>query len=476
MKTKVEVSKAGAAQFEHVEAGIYRNLDSGTYFERPKVRGKRTWRSLETKNLKHAREELHKRRSGLKVIEAEKAKINLTVGDILQRYQKDGYPDRYRQLRQGRTLEGETNNCKLLMKFLGKYLVTEISLALLDKYHTWRKEHITRGTGDRSVDMELNTLSNALLWGMRCDLIQHNPINFRRPRYCSAKNVRHCREFMPHDTEALHEVASLLFADIRAETLGWQMMFEAFTGLRTCEALRMRMDAQPYEAGWITNDGKSLCVRRAKNQEAVNPFVRIHEGLAAWLKAHREWHQQRYPDSPWFFPNYRDPDNKCANSGALGHALKLRREKIGKKITSHAMRAFYVTARRSHGIPDVQIAYEIGHTSAGKTLASVYGGVPPHWLLEEGPKLKWLPESGKPAWEAINSALTGPQCPAQNNGVPAACPRPASTACNEVSPEPALPAKEPNGAQSCPPKRKSSGQPPCVITNDSYPQSPFVLN
>jgi integrase len=122
-------------------------------------------------------------------------------------------------------------------------------------------------------------------------------------------------------------------------------MFEAFTGLRTCEALRMRMDAQPYEAGWITNDGKSLCVRRAKNQEAVNPFVRIHEGLAAWLKAHREWHQQRYPDSPWFFPNYRDPDNKCANSGALGHALKLRREKIGRKL--RATPCVHFTLRRA---------------------------------------------------------------------------------------------------------------------------------
>ena len=39
MKTNVETSKAGAAQFEHVEAGIYRNIDSGTYFERPQVRG-----------------------------------------------------------------------------------------------------------------------------------------------------------------------------------------------------------------------------------------------------------------------------------------------------------------------------------------------------------------------------------------------------------------------------------------------------
>jgi hypothetical protein len=136
MKAKNEVSKA--AHFEHVEIGIYRNLDSGTYFERPKIRGKRTWRSLDTKNLKHAREELHKRRSGLKVVEAEKAKTSLTVGDILLRYQKDGYPDRHRQARQGRTLECETSKCQLLTKFLGKYFVTEISLALLDKYHAWR--------------------------------------------------------------------------------------------------------------------------------------------------------------------------------------------------------------------------------------------------------------------------------------------------------------------------------------------------
>ena len=476
MNTKVEVSKAGAAQFEHVEAGIYRNLDSGTYFERPKVRGRRTWRSLETKNLKHAREELHRRRSGVSVVELEKERASVTVGEIVRRYQKDGYPDRHKQPRQGRTLESETRNCTMILKFWDKLPVVETSLVLLDNYHEWRKKRIKRGTGDRAVDLELNTLSNAFLWGMRCDLIQQNPLNFRRPRYCSAKNVRHCREFMPHDTEALHEIASLLFADIRAETLGWQMMFEAFTGLRTCEALRMRTDAQPYEPGWITADGKSLCVRRAKNQESVNPFVRIHDGLAAWLKAHKEWKKNRYPESPWFFPNYREPDDRHANIGALGQALKRRRNTIGKKITSHGMRAFYVTVRRSHGIPDIQIAYEIGHTSAGKTLASVYGGVPPHWLMEDGPKLKWLPEPGKPAWESINSELAELQCPAQSSAVPAGCPPPASTACNGVSPEPARPATEPNGAQSCPRKPKSSGPHPCVITTDSLPTPPFALN
>jgi hypothetical protein len=85
-----------------------------------------------------------------------------------------------------------------------------MSLVEFDRYHAWRKKNATKGRGDRAVDMEFNTLSNATLWGLRCNLIHQNPMNFRRPRYCSAKNVRHCREFMPHDTEALHEIASLL--------------------------------------------------------------------------------------------------------------------------------------------------------------------------------------------------------------------------------------------------------------------------
>ena len=216
---------------------------------------------------------------------------------------------------------------------------------------------------------------------------------------------------MPYDTEALHNVVSLMFADIRAETLGWQMLFEAFTGLRTCEALRLRTDAQPYEPGWITADGKSLCVRRAKKQDLGNPFVRIHMGLAAWLEAHAEWKEKRHPKSTWFFPNFRDPVGKHADNFALSQSLRRRRKTIGKKVTSHAMRAFYVTVRRSHGIPHIQIAWEIGHTSAGKTLASVYGGVPPHWLMDEGPKLKWLPETGKPAWKSINSKPTEPPHP-----------------------------------------------------------------
>jgi len=48
-------------RFEHVEAGIYRYTPNGNYYERTTINGKRTWRSLKTKNLKFGRERLHQR-------------------------------------------------------------------------------------------------------------------------------------------------------------------------------------------------------------------------------------------------------------------------------------------------------------------------------------------------------------------------------------------------------------------------------
>jgi len=210
MKNTGAIIQVGTAHFERVETGLYRNIVSNTYFYRPKVRGRRTWRSLKTKNLKHAREELHRLHVGAVSLEIEKSKNVVTVGEIIRRYQKDGYPDRQKQPRQGRTLELETANCVLLLRHWDKLAVTELSLVEFDSYHAWRKKNVKNGRGDRTVDMELNTLSNAVLWAMRCDLMRQNPLNFRRPRYCSAKTVQHCREFMPHDTEALHEIAALL--------------------------------------------------------------------------------------------------------------------------------------------------------------------------------------------------------------------------------------------------------------------------
>ena len=381
-----------------------------------------TFRTLKQTNLKLAKEELAKRvtaRLAGKDPCAKEKQVGLTVGGVIRKYQHDDYPDQQRQERPARMHELEERNCLTLLEFWDRIRVEDVTIANCDRYHDWRCRRIVRGVGHRAVDLDLNTLSNAFLWGCRCELVKINPLA-TRPRYCSEKHIHHCREFMPADAEQLHKLARLFFQGKRPRSavLGWQSLVEAMTGLRTCEVLQLRTDAAAYEPGWVTPDGLSLCIRRAKGQENVNPFVKIHEGLRAVLDELTAWKGRRYPKSPWFFPSPEDR-RSAVGSTALAHALLRVSKKLGKKITSHGFRAFYVTARRSHGISDVQIAFEIGHTTGGTTLAAVYGGVPPHWLTGEGPKMSWLP-TGKPAWEALSQAEE-PQRPAQNIVAPGEC-------------------------------------------------------
>jgi len=459
-----------------VESGIYRKTSNGCYYERTQVRGKRTWRSLNTNNLKHAREEYHRRRAGL--VKMEKI-APVFVGKVIRKYQADEFPDQHRQKRPARMYALEKRNCENLLKFWERLPVEEVTLANCDRYHDWRCKKVKRGDGHRAVDLDLNTLSNAFYWACRCELVKSNPLA-TRTRYCTEKHVRHCRETMPTDADQLHALARIFFEErgYRSAVLGWQVLIEAMTGLRTCEALQLRVDAAPYQAGWITPDGKSLCVCRAKGQQNVNPFVQIHSGLRLALDGLFAWKAKHFPKSPWYFPSAID-DEAPVTSAALARALIRASKDIGKKITSHGMRAFYVTVRRSHGINDAQIAFELGHTTGGTTVAAVYGGVPPHWLAGEGPKMSWLPTIASPAWESISSGLKEPPNPAQSSDAPAKCPPQASTACSGASPEQDCPAKGPNGVQSCPSRRKSSGQPPCVITNNSLislPTPPFSNN
>ena len=154
-----------------------------------------------------------------------------------------------------------------------------------------------------------------------------------------------------------------------------------------------------FRSGWITGDGKSMFTRRAKGQHAVNPFVTVHDGLKSTIEALIQWKKAKHPESPWFFPSPENPMNPVG-SDSLAHSLDRVSKELGHKVTSHGMRAFFVLVRRSNGISDPQIAYEIGHTTGGATIAAVYGGCPLNWLSGDGPKLSWFP-SGEPAWMAL---------------------------------------------------------------------------
>ena len=347
------------------------------------------------------------------------------MGEIIWRYERDDYLDKHLASRTGKTRSDEKRQCETLMQFWDNIQIPAVSDAVCDKYADWRKRHIRQGTGERTIDRELSRLNNAFRYAKRRELIRFNPL-LDRPKYQTSKMVHHCREFMPGSADELHACAGKLMEHQHSAVLGFQQLFESMTGLRTCEVLKWRTDAGPDDPGYVTPDGKSLRVWRCKGQHSVNPFVKVHDGLAAALDAHRKWKQAFYPDSSWFFPGHKLEENQSVDKGALAHALRRLSGKMGKKLTSHGCRAFYVTVRRSHGMTDSQIAFEIGHTSGGATLAAVYGGVPPHWQTD-CPKMSWLPVTGKPAWESIKPPRV-PRRPAQNTGAPGECPLPALAA------------------------------------------------
>lgn len=64
---------------------------------------------------------------------------------------------------------------------------------------------------------------------------------------------------MPHNSDELHKLAAVFFVRRKnSAVLGWQTLIEGLTGLRTCEALRLRTDAKPHEPGWIGVESKHL--------------------------------------------------------------------------------------------------------------------------------------------------------------------------------------------------------------------------
>ncbi len=95
------------------------------------------------------------------------------------------------------------------------------------------------------------------------------------------------------------DIARKLFAHPATEVLGWQFLLEAFTGLRTSEALQLRTDAAPGAPGHLivtrsvegaagamgagTACWRALDIGRCKN--GINPFVVMTPHLEKLLRA-----------------------------------------------------------------------------------------------------------------------------------------------------------------------------------------------
>lgn len=383
--------------------GIYRDANTKKLFHRPLINGKRTFRLLKVHTVKKARalkgdldssQTMHA--NGLE--KDPYAAPACKVSELIEGYKAAGCPCRDESPREGVQLDQELSRLKFLEPFWGMRQADQIKPVDCLDYGARRKKSMKAGcTGHRAIDMEINTLVSVLRWAQFHRKIDVNPLAGPRIKFRKGKEIKHCRDCMPKDAAELHSLARALFEDPRSEVLGWQLLLEAMTGLRTSEVLRLRWDAATStEAGFI--DGQHLWLNRSK--KGIKPWCEIHPALAEVLEALRNWRVWREKTcSPWFLPSARltaaggavDPNSLC-------HALNRIAPLISKaRRTSHGLRAYYVTVRRSMGITDLQIADEIGDKTGGSIIETTYGAIPDNF--RGGNALGWTVE--KPAWEVL---------------------------------------------------------------------------
>jgi integrase len=415
---------------KNIAEGIYRRVSKsggGGFYERVQIDGKDTYRKLAATRLTEARalraQHLAQydqwRRGVVDVKNPYEASPDIPrcIYQIIQSYLAAGAPGRSRRVRSPRTLAGIKQTLDILAKWPGwkQQPIERIDVRVLENYHAWRRQHSVRIANGRTIDLELAHLNAALRWAVWQRIIPRNPIpGLERPSFKNGPTVN-CRDCRPKDAKELNAIGRKLFGNVRSEVLGWQFFFEAFTGVRTGEALLCRWDAKPGQAGFI--DGN--CLHLARLKHGIKPYATIHPALKKLLEAMKQWRDERYPESPWYFPSLRD-SAQPVDTNSLSHALRAIARKLtpGERRTSHGLRAYYVTARRSQGVDDHIIAAEIGDKTGAAIIASTYGGLPPNWMDTSIGKIDWLPLDEEPAWALLQQqAVQETECVEKQQGI-----------------------------------------------------------
>jgi integrase len=394
-----------------VAEGLYRS-PNGSFWIRPFVNGKSTWKKLASIALREAQREAR----ALKT-DHERAKLGLcddplstasrTLTELAERYLNAGAPNSRLEQRHRLAVEVERARLANLLEYFGKRDPNEIRLKDLPDYAKWRMKSVKRGTGHRTVEMEWVSLSNVLNYGVHTGEVEFNYIKQNRPRLCltnpkagsTAVKIRHSREVAPASGDELHRIAAWLFACHRSEAIGWFVLFAAMTGCRRSELIRLRLDAtSPEQPGFVS--GNYLFVSRSKS--GVNPYVLIHPALARCIEAHRLWHSARYSKVHWYFPG-RDPKQPLEGS-SVSHAMAAASEALQlPPRTPHGLRSFFATVRRAAGASDAQIAAEMGDRTVA-VIHAHYGDRPANWT--GGIALDWSPSQSTDAWSDVLAQST----------------------------------------------------------------------
>lgn len=342
------------------------------------------------------------------VIEQLRMRQDITIGQLIAKYEEAGCPDRHKEAREGKRLKAQTYILTMVEKWWAPKHPEKVTIADCDSYNAWRRDNKTRGTGDRSTEIELCTLNNVLTWALRAGHIKVNPFGqkgYRRPSYQNPDKIAHCRDFMPQSADELHQIASQLFAGEESQVFGWAYLLEALTGMRGADTRQLRIDAKlvglDYEPGFM--DSKFLYIIRSKRQKgkkATNQRIRLDDPerphIRPLLNALLDWRKTRFPDSPWFLPSPRQPAQPISEEGLTQALRSVTATLTLPKRTAHGARAYYTTARRCQGIEDNQIAFELGHStgSGGDLVREVYGDPPANWQGLAN-VFTWVPDQTK---------------------------------------------------------------------------------
>lgn len=352
----------------------------GRYWARFPVHGRYTWKLLRDVTTK---------RDAIAEAQSATAPRADSFTALSQLYVDAGCPNRRMETRPAYFVKEETARVVTLQEWFGNFTADEIRLPLIPKYAAWRMRRCRTKHGcQRAVDKDLNTLSNVLQYGIVIQAIEQNHIRYNRPRYRKTSDVIHCRTKMPEDADTIHEVCDYLLSNsVRSEVFAWMTLFQMFTGCRTSELLRLRLDAPAGSPGHRA-DGHLHLGRRSKS--GVNPFIAIGDDFARMLQCFDLWHRSRHPRHKPYFPS---PFGSVTTAKSHGHALRRVCESLNiPHITPHGLRAYYVTKRRRDGAHDAVVASEIGDKTV-TLIATTYGDIP------GGKLLTWKPGRGLPSWD-----------------------------------------------------------------------------
>jgi integrase len=411
--------------------GVY--TDGKKFVERVRVDGKDTFKRIAESTAKKAYEyrigrllQHNQAKDGFAVsspyAKAKTKSASVKVAELCEHYIECGMPRKDKSLPEGEQAAEEKRRVELLKSWNGWGNVYEITAGTLDRYETWRRKESKRMKGGRSLDLEIRyTLKNVFRFALRSEKISSNPLQAIEMGRFQRGKATPCRDCRAQSAEELHMLARELFTQTDAPEdsqngkgmkrgaipLGFQFLLEAFTGIRTSEALALRWDAKYGEAGYI--DGEYLHLARKKS--GVNPWAKIHPALSELLAVMKRWNLARKNPSKYFIPG--KIDGKPAEKTSLSHTLNrlvaklIKEEKLSKgaRRTSHGARAYYVGVRRSEFVADGMIALELGDVSGPSIIEKHYGPLPPNWRDSKEGKLTWLPLNGKPAWAELASKL-----------------------------------------------------------------------